>query len=66
MSINRPKKKMTAECGGLYFMFLAPPPSPKFLDPLLGILVNCPLGFRAKVKYRYRRCKCLHMPPTSV
>ena len=28
-------KRMAAEHVGLYFMFLAPPPPPKFLDPHL-------------------------------
>ena len=34
MPVKNSHKKMAAEHGGLYLMFLAPPP-PKFLDPLL-------------------------------
>ena len=32
------QEKMAAKCGGLYFMFLGPPPSLKFLDPLLHFI----------------------------
>ena len=34
------QKKMAAMRSGLYFMFLAPPPFPKFLDPLLLLLLG--------------------------
>ena len=42
---NRPKK-MAVEHGGLYFMFLGPPPSPKFLDLLLWGLLRFDCAIR--------------------
>ena len=49
---------MATMCNGLYFMFLAPPPSAKFLDPLLHIPILL-FWFELNIKGFIEDTKCI-------